>query len=150
MHIAEVLERSAEASNAHLDVMYLQGVLEKDHDVELFRLYPEPGNYGSYFLIRTDDVAGELKELNRDELLRAGVVGMRVFLVPLRSGTRLLSVEVTRERLGESVEGLSSARLEPVASSGCRATSGCGNRRCCTTRRGKCRCNSCCIAAADE
>src|SRR5260370_22081866 len=80
-------------------VLYLHGAVEADHDAAYFRLYRDPENRRSYLLVKKADVAGDLNEWTAEEARQAGLVGAKVYRVPLKFGAELQKVSVAIHNL---------------------------------------------------
>ena len=66
----------------------------------------------------------------------------------MQHGSEVHCVEVTIEKLGETIAGdTASTDLTEMAVGKCKHTSGCSPKKCCTVGQGgKCWCDNCCIA----
>ena len=145
MNIAEALKRGTDALNENSQVIYLNGSVTKDPQEGFFRLFPEPGNYRSYFVLNAQDVAGDIYEWSTEERVRANLIGTSMLRVPIRLGTTIQSVEINLEKVGETIEGGTSLRPR-AGGGGCRHSSGCGSTPCCNESGTKCYCSYCCVA----
>jgi len=94
-------------------LVYLDGLIESDHDSAYFRLYRLPHNRGSYLLLKRSDVVGDPYEWHPEEVRQAGVVGAKMFRVALRTGVEAQRVSVKVYRLREATAGSSRRGRDP-------------------------------------
>jgi len=149
MNVQDVLQREVDARHESAGIGHLAGSIGRDPQDGYFRLFPEPGNRRSYYLIRVQDVIADLIEWSPEERVHANLIGTPMYLVPLALGTVVQSVEVTVEKIGESIEACSALRPAETSQRGrCRPSSGCGHSPCCEESLGgfgRCRCSHCCV-----
>lgn len=148
MNVDEVLAHAKAAVSAvDHKVLFMNGSIEADHDGSLFRLYPDPADRRSYYVLKRADAVGDLHEFSQEEMVQAGFVGAKLFRVALRASCEVQAVSVIVHRLGETIAAWGMGRrLKPAYAGECEATSGC-NSGCCTyASNGKCYCDHCCIA----
>jgi hypothetical protein len=147
MNLTDALNSSRERNNEP-NIFFVHGTLESDPSEGFFRIYTNPDNQRSFYRVREDTVVGEIYEWTAAELVQAGLVGVRVFRVGLRYGTEIQHVVIRFEKMGETIEATSSARMaKRGVNEGCRSADGCASFECCTGGD-KCVCNNCCIAAS--
>src|SRR5947208_1198823 len=99
MKLADVLSALKAPTAFDGDTVFLHGAIKADHDPALFRLYRNPNNLGAYFLIRKEEVRGDLHQLTKEDLIGSGFVGFDVFRVPLRSGATIQTVVISTEKV---------------------------------------------------
>lgn len=151
MTIADIVGREQRAAPKNPKVFYLNGAIGRDDEDGLFRLYPDPLSPRSYYVIEADAVVGDVYEWTLEELARQGVVGARMYRVGLLADTMIRSVEITLERVGDSIAGQTAEMLRaPLGGGGCRYSRGCRSTKCCTERSRGCGCNHCCVARSPE
>ena len=127
--------------------VYLHGAVEPDHDETMFRLYPDPSDRRSFFIIRREDVGGDFHEWSKEELIQAGFVGAKVFRVPLKHGTVVQSVSVKIQKIGVTISAnVPNSRLRERVVGQCYDASDCYSGCCTTASDGNCYCDRCCYA----
>lgn len=137
--LRDSLPKAAEADPQPLH--YVHGTIELQNDGR-FRIYLNPNNRFAYWILDEQTIGGDIAEWPQEAVAHKGLVGHRVFTLPVKTGSEVLAVQMTRHKLGETV----SAEYALDAKSGvCRSSSGCGTRPCCTTSGTGCSCNTCCV-----
>jgi len=106
------------SSAAARDLIYLEGDLEPDHDKDRFRLYPDAINRMQYFVIRKDDVKGEIYEWEKDELAAAGRPGQTRYRIPLDAKATVQWVSVWSGRLDVMADRRPASGFAEVAATG--------------------------------
>ncbi|MEK6558065.1 MAG: hypothetical protein AABZ14_07180 [Candidatus Margulisiibacteriota bacterium] len=148
MKIEEIAKHAEKPRSTECEVLFLNGVVEQDYEDQLFRLYGEPLNHRSFFLIKKEDVCGEIYEWTQQECLMNGVIGAKMFRVPLRAGTEVMFVNISLQKIGETISGASMRVLSETV--GCQDTTGCirYDKYCCTRSAAgqPCYCDNCCLA----
>lgn len=151
MNINDALKGSTAGNDVLQRIHYVRGQLVADSKPENFRIYPIPNDEGTYFVVSRNDVAGDIYELAKEELIGTGFAGVKVHKVPLSLGTNVAFVKVKIHKIGETISSDSfeknSASPAVVPPPGCSATSGC-QTGCCTAQGagGPCYCDTCCTA----
>ena len=147
MKIKDILKTSAAHANVAPETYTIHGLVAPDTTPKLIRIYRDPTNKRSYWLLKASDILGDPTEWTTEEKVHAGLVGENMYKLHVRHGTEFQTVEVTIEKLGETLAGDDLLYGSGANVSGeCRSSSGCGAQRCCTVDSRGCRCNACCIA----
>lgn len=55
------------------DIIYLDGMLTKDDNLECFRLYPNPKNKNAYYKIKKEYVVGEIHPYETEKVEKLGL-----------------------------------------------------------------------------
>lgn len=157
MDLQSALRSPRKLAGTDQNTFYLNGSLE-EHSEDEIRVYPDEWNKRFFYIVKKQDLLGDVYKWTDSEMSFAGFVGQDRYRIALVFGSTIQSVEITIERIGETLAGHTTetdmsnrmtGRLPaPGAASGeCRYTTGCGNRPCCTGKLGgKCGCNYCCLA----
>lgn len=146
MKLDEALQQQVKSAvpESKEDIYYMIGGLASDPDKNVFRFFPDPENTRSYLLINKSDVLDEVYQLTELESTRKGFVNENTFRIAVKHGTKVRSVLVTIETIGETISAETTA--DQGTKGKCKYTSGC-NSQCCTYGSdGKCYCDTCCIA----
>ncbi len=147
MKINDILKTPAIEANIATETYAIHGLVVPDTAPKHVRIYRDPTNKRSYWLLNVSDIVGDLTEWTSEEKVHAGLIGEKMHKLNIRHGTEIKTVEVTIEKLGESIAGDDLVYGSGASVSGeCRSSSGCGAQRCCTVDSRGCRCNACCIA----
>lgn len=111
-----------------------------EHDDSNVRLYLDPRNKRTYWIVRQEDIIQELRPLSSEQLAVQGLSGYKMFVIPVRRGAEIQTVVIELHRVGETlVPGNRSARIgECVTDQQCSQT-------CCNVRTNGCSCSSCCV-----
>ncbi len=147
MKIEQIIEKKAFPPKQHAEIFALDGHISADTDPDYIRLYRNPLNGRSYYMIRKADIIGDVYAWTAEEKVHAGMVGYEMYRIRLPYGAEFQTVEVTIEKLGETVAG--AELLDGVGGAvggGCRSSSGCGSKPCCVDGSRGCRCSMCCVA----
>lgn len=147
MQLAHALAQAANVDNgaSRDDVYQMTGGLAADTDANAFRFFHDPTNPRSYLVINKDDVVGDVYPLTDLERAQNKFVNANVYRIGIAHGTRVKSISLTIETIGETISAETTAT--PKAAGDCINTSGCGSKKCCTYGSdGKCYCDDCCIA----
>jgi len=97
----------------------LEGDIAPDESPDHFRIYPNPAKKRLYFLVRKEDVQGEVHKWTPDELAQAGFTGQERFRVTLPHDAVVHSVLITPHRIGEQKAGIMSAAADDAATGIC-------------------------------
>lgn len=123
---------------------------ENDATSGLFRLYTIPDNRRTYWLIREEDVVGDVHVWTDDELAKHGHIGIKVFKLAVKAGAHIQIVSSRGERLGETIAANSTPQRASRRADNCEFTTGC-TTGCCTWGYSQgvygCWCDYCCYAA---
>jgi hypothetical protein len=92
--------RSVVAASDGASISYLHGAIEPDQDPSQFRLYSSPSNKRSFFLMRTNDVVGEVYEWTPDEVAHHGFAGHKMYTLPIKYGCVIQSVAIRNITIG--------------------------------------------------
>ena len=149
MKIDEALRQQAKAGAfaAREDVSYMTGGLAPDADGKAFRFFHDSENPRSYLVISKEDVIGDVYQLTEMERTQKGFVGEPVYRIGVAHGTKVTSVDITIEKIGET---LAAEMYRVVVPGQCYGSKSCTNRCCRGKDNGKCGCSSCCIAVASD
>lgn len=129
------------------NTVFLNGSIEPDHDPNHIRLYQNPQNRRSFYLIRKVDVNPTVHEWTASELSQAGFVGARMFRISLAGGTPIHSVDIKIHKIGETVAGDDASGPRLSAATGTCYNTSCGTHPCCQVGSdGRCYCSDCCVA----
>ena len=125
-------------------VLRLVGDVRPDDCSDSFRLYPNPRNRASFYLIPRQAVRGELHAWSAEELAAAGLAGERCFTVPLFHEAPVQVITIQNMR----AENLRMVRKRSAAAGDCKGDiGGCPKSNPCTeVINGEEYCTSCCIA----
>jgi hypothetical protein len=147
MNIKEVMSASAVPPKVETEEYTIHGDVTPDTDPNYIRIYRNPSDKRSYWLLRTADIVGDLTKWTPEEKVHAGLFGENMYIFSVRHGTVFQSVEISIEKIGETIAGDDLVFGNPINAIGeCRSSSGCGSKRCCTESSRGCVCNNCCIA----
>lgn len=142
MNVSDIVGKAKPPGSEKPEIMYLEGEIKPDYEDVVFRLYSEPRDLRSYYLIKKADVAGDIYEWTKEEMVEKGIIGAKMYRVPLRYGTELVFVNITMGKLGITMADSSCDQV------GCQYCATCTPNTCCTrASAGKpCYCDTCCYA----
>lgn len=121
MKLEDALAKN-EDKNFRLDSneIFLIGTLESE-DSQNFRLYPDPRNKNQFFLIKNNQVTGDLYEYSKEEVEKLGFTtflleprnNFNIYQVPLMKGEEVDFIIKKKAKLGEFYpnESLSSSLM---------------------------------------
>jgi hypothetical protein len=146
MNLPEAISQQTPPTTERCELIYLNGAITADTEEKAFRIYPDPLDARSYYLVKKVDVVGEIYEWNKEELASHGVVGAKVFRVALRYGTDVMVVSYSLQKLGVTIGGEKGPSLLS-SETGCQSDSSC-SYNCCYKAypNSYCRCSTCCVA----
>jgi len=150
MKLEEVLQSKPQATHTDVHLYSMNGVIKLDHDNEYIRVYANPVNNSVYFLVKKMDVIGDVYKWSNEELVQIGFVGEEMHRIRLKSGTKVQSIKITLDILGETIDGnilYNPNKIKSGESVKCKRASGCGAYPCCEPLEdGRCKCSLCCDA----
>ena len=150
MNLQEVLSQETPLISSYPGNFHLSGHLEPDTDPNFVRLYRDAMNKRSYFLIKKEDIEGDIYRWTDQELSQAGFLGQARYRISVKYGTVISSVRVKFLRVGDTIAGDTASRHRRRLSGepgDCEYSPGCGGHNCCTyADDGECYCDDCCEA----
>lgn len=126
--LAEVLKQGPPPSTTHFGVQLIDGTIGPDTSEGFFRVHPNAADKGRYFILRVEDVSGDLHKWTEDELSHAHLVGQERYRIPIRYGAVVHKVVVhtfiARQRRapsrGDELCAPTSCQTDADCGSGCR------------------------------
>ncbi|WP_299367203.1 hypothetical protein [Winogradskyella sp.] len=154
MEINEILEtKSFREMDNELDIFKVDGFISSDSNEDYFRLYPAETDKKHYYLIKKDDIAGEIYEWTTEEKSKQLFIDQPRFRIPLKIGTEIIEVKMSTMKVGVKGEDASAKACCKTSCSGTKPdgsswTSSCGTCGCKTCIPSSCSENSCSAGCA--
>jgi hypothetical protein len=139
--ISEILNEMPQPSTTHFGVHYLDGAIGPDTSEGFFRVYMNANNKNNYFVLRTDDVVGDLHKWTEAELAHSRIVGQERYRIPIKPGA-----VVHKVRVQTFIAGVRSKTPSPqsdCAPTSCNDDSDCPGCQCCNDTNSN-RCQTSC------
>ena len=106
MKLTEVMQQGKPPSTADYGGHLLEGAVGPDTHEGYFRVYPNGNVKNRYFVLRSEDVAGDVYKWSDAELAHAGIVGQERYRITIKEGAVIHSVVVRTFRLGSTQSDL--------------------------------------------
>ncbi|PFV34618.1 hypothetical protein COL01_11390 [Bacillus thuringiensis] len=110
MNLEEVLNQTSQSNFiSQQDIVYLDGMITKDEDLDYFRLYPFPKNKKMFYKIKKEYIVGEIHLYDEKRILESGLgykLGFTpnnefsIYQVPVKFGAEFDFVKVDTAKAG--------------------------------------------------
>lgn len=94
LKVSDVLNQAGKPATSDYGVVTFNGAIGPDTDERCFRVYQQGANKGRYFILRVEDVVGDLHKWTDAELAHSQFVGQERYRIPVRHGAIAHTIRV--------------------------------------------------------